>query len=127
MLGYDLEADPETLRLVLYWQAVGEMETDYTVFVHLVGAEGLVAQGDAPPFSRACLTSLWQAGDVWRDEHLIHVTDLSAANAPYTLSVGWYEPATGARLPASSAQGIRLTEDRLSLCAFPTWPDGDCL
>jgi hypothetical protein len=126
LLGFDLEKGPGALRLVLYWQAEAEITTDYTVFVHLVGAEGLVAQGDALPCGGGCPTSLWQAEDVWRDEHLIPVTSFSTAHLPYTLSVGWYEPSTGERLPALSGEGERYEEDRLPLCTFSTWPEGEC-
>jgi hypothetical protein len=124
--GMQSEGGQEALRLVLYWQAEKDIPVDYTVFVHLVGAEGLAAQGDAPPCAGKCPTSLWRAGDVWRDEHLIPVASVPAASAPYTLSVGWYESTTGERLPASSVEGGRWQEDRVTLCTFPTWPDEEC-
>jgi hypothetical protein len=126
LLGFDLASDPETLRVVLYWQAEGEMATNYTVFVHLDGAEGPVAQGDASPCDAKCPTFLWQVGDVWRDEHVIPVADLAAADTPCTLSIGWYDVTTGTRLPAFSMQGERLPEDQLPLCAFPAWPNEEC-
>jgi hypothetical protein len=136
LLGFDLEyADEvagevqdggEVLRLVLYWQAEGEVTTDYTVFAHLVGADGSVAQGDAPPCGGGCPTSLWQTGDVWRDEHVIPVASLSAAGAPYALSIGWYESSTGRRLPAFSPEGRQWEDDRVPLCTLSDWPGGEC-
>jgi hypothetical protein len=138
LLGFDLEyrssdgtqseAEPEReiLRLVLYWKAEEDITADYTVFVHLIGAEGLAAQGDAPPCGGACPTSLWQNGDVWDDEHLIPVTSLSSGGVPFALSVGWYEPNSGKRLPALSAEGRQWAEDRVPLCTLDVWPDGEC-
>lgn len=131
LLGFDLEfstaAGAEALRVVLYWQAEQDVTVDYTVFVHLVGAQGAAAQGDAPPCGGGCPTSLWQAGDVWRDEHLIPLASLSAAGAPYTLAVGWYEPVTGERLAAFSAPSQQGEGNRVPLCTFFTWPDGECV
>jgi hypothetical protein len=53
LVGYDLSGDidyEESIHLTLYWEALGTTNTDYTVFVHLIDAEGaLVGQGDYPP------------------------------------------------------------------------------
>jgi len=54
LVGYDLDrrtARPgETLHLTLYWQALTEMEEDYTVFTHVLGEEDhLWAQVDSQP------------------------------------------------------------------------------
>jgi hypothetical protein len=129
LLGFDLapaQEDENLLRLVLYWRAEADVTANYTVFVHLVSADGQVIQGDAPPCGGACPTALWRAGDVWRDTHLLPTDSLSSEATPYTLSIGWYEPETGARLPAYSAQDSRYPDDRLVLCTFDTWP-GACL
>jgi hypothetical protein len=40
--------------------------------------------------------------------------------------VGWYEPFTGERLLALSGEGERREGDRLLLCTFSTWPEGEC-
>lgn len=128
LLGFDLQPtlDGETMRVLLYWESEEEVALDYTVFVHLVGAQGLAAQGDAPPCGGGCPTSLWRPGDVWRDEHSVPVGGLTAADAPYTLSIGLYDSNTGERMPAFSAAGEEYAQDRVVLCTFASWPGGKC-
>ncbi len=131
LLGYDLklpQADgDETIGLTLHWKAQDSLPADYTVFVHVINAAGLVVQGDAPPCNGQCPTSLWQAGDVWPDEHQIPITALTSEQAPYTLSIGWYDPSTGTRLPAYGVSNQRLVEDRWVLCRLATWPASSCV
>ena len=54
LLGYDLPADSiapgETLTLTLTWRALSEMDTDYTVFTHLLAPDGsMTGQRDSQP------------------------------------------------------------------------------
>jgi hypothetical protein len=73
---------------------------DYTVFVHLLDADGRqVAQADGPPQSGQYPTSWWGAGEVVADRH--RLPNEVIANLPpgsYTLSVGLYNLDTGERL-----------------------------
>jgi hypothetical protein len=90
-----------TISVPLRWLAVGAPARDATVFVHLVDATGkLAAQDDGPPLGGRYPTSAWGAGEVVADPRLLRLP----ANLPpgrYTVHVGWYLPATGARLAAS--------------------------
>jgi len=129
--GYDLARDPahERLELTLTWEAEATLPTDYTVFVHLVGSTGeeeARAQGDAPPCGGHCPTSLWESGDLWRDQHQVATAALTEASAPYRLIIGWYNPLTGARLSAADGAGRALPNDQLLLCTFGSWPEGSC-
>lgn len=114
LVGYALE--PETLApgeqvtLTLYWQALTEMDTSYTVFVHLLRPEGgIAAQHDGIPVNGTYPTPLWMAGEVVADPHVL---DLPGDLPPgtYTLEVGLYVQETGARLavPGSADGAIRL-------------------
>jgi hypothetical protein len=112
LIGYDLPpftSDPQqTMQVALHWQATGPVDRDYTVFVHLVDADGaILAQGDAPPGDPFFGTSTWLVGAVVFDPHVL---DLPAGALPgdYALLVGLYHPPSNERLPATDARGQSL-------------------
>jgi hypothetical protein len=87
------------LALTFDWQASAPPSRDYTLFVHLTDAGGNVAaQADSPPQAGAFPTSLWEAGDALADAHVLQKVPAGA----YRLSIGWYRPDTGQRLPLAS-------------------------
>jgi hypothetical protein len=95
----------ETLRLTLFWQARQWIAQDYTVFVHLLDSQGKIwGQHDGLPQDGALPTSVWNPGELLRDEHLLTV-DAQAPAGDYRLAVGLYDPATLQRLPVFDAQG----------------------
>jgi hypothetical protein len=97
--GYTLEMEAEALDVTFRWRAADFLDTDYTVFVHLVGAEGetALAQGDGPPLAGCWPTSLWLPGVALDDTHVIPLPgDLPPGR--YALLVGLYDPRTNARL-----------------------------
>jgi hypothetical protein len=100
LLGYDL-AEPtagESLALTLYWRALAEMETDYTVFVHLLAPDGSMAgQQDAYPVAGTYPTSLWLPGEVVVDRYEIPVRADTPAGV-HRLEVGMYVAESGERL-----------------------------
>ena len=113
LLGYTVAADAAKaggkLGLTLYWQAMGPVGADYTVFVHLLDVEGQIrGQGDGPPAHGFYPTSSWDAGEVVVDEHLVAV-DSEAAAGSYRLAVGLYLRPGGQRLATYGG------EDRLFL------------
>ncbi len=103
MLGYDLAASTlapgQDLDLTVYWQALVEMERDYTVFVHLVGQDGqIVSQQDGQPEKGFYSTSFWDRGEVVRDEHVLSLpSDVQAGE--YELRAGMYLLQNMQRLP----------------------------
>lgn len=103
LLGYDWDGPPrpgQTVRLVLYWQALREMDTPYTVFTHIVGpGETPAGQKDNWPRSGDYPTTFWMQGEVVTDEYLIPFAP-QAAPGEYRLEVGLYDAKTGDRLPA---------------------------
>jgi hypothetical protein len=93
------------LALTSFWQAEDASTTPYTVFAQLLDSSGaLVAQRDQTPGDGAFPTTSWVEGEVLTDTYRI---TLPAGLAPgqYTLIVGMYDPTTGARLPATTADG----------------------
>ncbi len=103
LVGYDVSRDQRSVRIVLYWQALGSSETASTVFVHLVDETGtLRAQRDQIPGAGAYPTTSWVKG-----EYLVDVYDVEiprgAPAGEYAIQIGMYDPASGARLPAFDA------------------------
>jgi 4-amino-4-deoxy-L-arabinose transferase-like glycosyltransferase len=112
LLGYDIGSTRvqagATLPLTLTWECLDTMDDDYTVFVHLVGADGEpLAQVDSQPLGGSYPTSFWDAGERLRDPYLL---ELPADLAPgeYELRVGMYLLATGDRLPLYGSGGQSL-------------------
>jgi hypothetical protein len=90
-----LEGEDSNLSLVLYWRSLERMENDYTVFVHLLDAEGsIVAQGDSPPVQGHYPTTMWAVGEVVRDEHPL-VGSPEAIVRGVRFAVGWYSAQEG--------------------------------
>jgi hypothetical protein len=124
LLGYDLDADSyrpgDTIHLTLYYQALEEMERNYTAFTQILGAYNpatggpLWGQSDSEPCQRAYPTSAWTRGEIVRDQFAIPL----AADAPageYQLQAGLYLLETMTRLPATSVGGERLPGDAVLL------------
>lgn len=115
--GYDLAVDgvdagdgEAALRLGLYWQAEETPSRPYTVFVHLLDADGrLVTNWDNPPCRTVCPTDSWLPGEVVRDDYVI---PLPAALPPgtYALQVGMYDSQTGDPLPVQSGGDAGVSE-----------------
>jgi hypothetical protein len=118
LVGYDLDrrtARPgETIHLNLYWQALTEMEEDYTVFTHVLGEEDrLWAQMDGQPQKGAAPTSSWQVGQVIEDHYDLIVKPDTPPDV-YDIEVGLYLAATGRRLGVLD-EGGRLQDNRVLL------------
>ena len=117
-LGSDLEKvivrPGDSLNLTLFWQALNQVDRSYTVFVHLLGADGQVlAQQDSPPDGGASPTSGWVPGEYITDNYQVSVKpDIPAGE--YRVEIGMYDPATGVRLPVLDAEG-RSQADRVLL------------
>jgi hypothetical protein len=114
LVGYDLERDVEGMRLILHWASLAPVDQDYTVFVHLIGPDDvLAAQADGPPTGGDYPTSLWEFGEIVFDERLVPTQGLSAGT--YQLRLGMYLLETGVRLPALDASGEHLPDDVIPL------------
>ncbi|MBI4789485.1 MAG: glycosyltransferase family 39 protein [Chloroflexi bacterium] len=102
LLGYDIRDDRQ---VTLYWQALSEMDRDYTVFVHVLDREGkIVAQNDHQPQDGNYPTGIWEPGENVRDDFALTIPD-NAPDGTYRIMIGWYDFKTGARLPVRDAGG----------------------
>lgn len=130
LLGYDLEAESykagDTIHLNLYFQRLSQIEKNYTVTTQLLGppnpATGgpLWAQDDSEPCRRFYPTSVWDEGEIIRDQYTIAIPP-ETPPGDYQLIVGFYEWPTLERLPVLDDAGqvvgdhvvlseIRITE-----------------
>ncbi len=102
----------DILPLTLYWQAVGPVDRDYTVFVHLLGRhDRVIAQRDAAPGLGARPTSRWAPGRIVADPYLLALPDATYAPDQALWEVGLYDAATGRRLPiAAGGDNVRFGE-----------------
>jgi hypothetical protein len=118
LVGYEMDGRQEreeTLSLKLYWQALSELDRDYTVFVHLIGQEGqTLAQWDSQPRDGAYPTSLWDQGEVVRDERELALPEELLAGE-YRIAVGMYLLQTMERLPILDGDGNHLLNDQATL------------
>lgn len=98
------------LQLDLFWQTTATPDFDYTVFVHVVNANGeIVAQSDSQPLNGQYPTSIWSPGEIVVDERFIRLVP-----GTHQIFVGLYRWDTGERLHAVM-DGERAADDRLLL------------
>jgi hypothetical protein len=108
-LGYDLDALParpgDTLHLILYWQALAEMDESYTVFTHLLDKDNLIrGQKDSLPVGGTLPTSCWVKDEIIVDEYKIPIQP-DAPPGQYVIEIGMYQLETGQRLPVIGQEG----------------------
>jgi hypothetical protein len=105
-LGDDSVQHGTRLWVTLFWESLDTMERDYSVFVHLVDARGvIIAQRDTYPASGNDPTSDWMPGEIIRDLYPLDVPTAVLAQGPFRVRVGLYDAATGQRLPAVGSDG----------------------
>jgi hypothetical protein len=102
LLGYDFKTvAARNAQLTLYWKSLALMDASYTVFVHLLDAkEQVIASGDAAP---EFPTTGWVENEYLTDVHPFAIPD-EVARGTYRIEIGWYDPATGARLKTADGQ-----------------------
>jgi len=113
LIGYDLETAPDnSLSVTLYWQALGGVARDYTIFVHLLSPEGeLVGQHDSPPLLP---TSLWVPGIQVTDAHTL-ILPLELLSDAYQIRVGLYHWPDLERVSIIASGDLDRTSDTLLL------------
>jgi 4-amino-4-deoxy-L-arabinose transferase-like glycosyltransferase len=117
--GFDLGATEgapgDALPLTLYWQGDGPTDIDYTIFVHLVGPDGLPhGQLDIFPGAGSAPTTSWAPDQVIVDELVLPIAE-DAAPGTYHIAVGLYDAASGGRLPVTDGSGEHLPDGRVIL------------
>jgi hypothetical protein len=101
--------DPELprgrdLRVETTWRADEPVPTDYTIFVHLLTADGRAVSGlDGPPVNGYRPFASWQPGETITDRKGVPVpVDLPPGE--YALEIGLYDPATGQRVRLANGE-----------------------
>ncbi len=105
----------QPLTLTLYWAAQTGADRDWTVFVHMLdGAGQRIAQDDGQPLDGRYPTTVWGAGEVIPDDHILALPDPLPAG-PYQLLVGLYDLTSGERLALFDSTGQPLPEQAVRL------------
>jgi hypothetical protein len=109
LLGYDLEAKTvrpgSVVSCTLYWRALQDMNQNYTVFNHLVAADGQTwGQWDNQPQRGTLPTTRWSPGQVVADAYQIPVAGDAPAGS-LELRVGMYDLLTMNRLAVRDENG----------------------
>jgi hypothetical protein len=111
----------DTLRVDYTLRAQTVPHDDYTIFAHLLSADGkIVSQRDAPPRNGTYSTSFWDAGEEVNDQFVLRIPVTEAAG-DYQIEFGLYRAADGVRLPVSGADynSWRARGDHLLLAPVP--------
>lgn len=104
----------QMVEVTLHWQGLRTMDTDYTVFVHLLGPDGLLhGQVDQWPVQGTFPTSTWQPGQHVEDRYLVPL-DADAPPGSYQLEIGVYLLSTNTRLLVRDANGSPV-DDKILL------------
>jgi len=120
LIGYELTSpiDRETaLGLSLYWQALSDLDEDYTVFVHWLDEGGqILTQQDNQPRNGTYPTGLWEEGEIVEDlYHLTIPAEVSVDQQPVIIALGMYCLGTMERLAISDENGQHLADDQIIL------------
>ncbi len=121
--GYEVRptSDGRTVRVALRWEALKDLLTNYTIFVHLRDTpDHAYALGDGPPRNGWYPTSLWQKGEVVLDEHFLTLPP--GSSSPLALYIGVYATDTAGRLPAFDADGKLIANGEVILERNLTFP-----
>ncbi len=140
LVGHDLERNRvrpgEEVAITLCWEAIGPLAEDYAFFVHFLGPqESIVGARDTYPGLGRFPTSQWTPGDAFCDIVRVPVEEWATAPAVYDVEIGWYEPETGERLPAYSANStpieltlverVKVVPDEYPVVEIPNRVDAD--
>ncbi len=112
LVGWSVE--PEELEraqevvVTVVWQARQQPTSRYTMFVHLEGPNGKVAQDDHEPHLGGYPTTNWAEGEMVRDTFRLRAPE-DLPPGEYAIKIGWYD--------TLSQDGLSLEDgtDRLEL------------
>ncbi|MAT95810.1 MAG: hypothetical protein CL608_01485 [Anaerolineaceae bacterium] len=111
IVSREVVAPGDTLTIVHYWQSDGRAAGEVKVFNHLLDESGQpVAQRDDVPMDGIRPLNTWTLGEQMEDVYQMEIP-ADAAPGDYYLVVGFYDPATFARMPAFAADGSRFAND----------------
>ncbi len=104
LVGADVGETSASVSVNLYWEALRQPHHAYTVFVHVMDAQGnLIAQQDNMPVHDQLPTSCWQPGEQVSDPYTIALPAHNSQAA--SIEVGLYRLDTGQRLKRADGTG----------------------
>ena len=112
LLGYAIDRQTalpgDTIEITLYVEALQRMTTDYSMFIHLWGAdmEWLGAR-DSFLGRGAWPTSQMSAGQIIEDRYVVSIAPTATVPSRIRMEIGFYEFESGRRLWATSPDGTR--------------------
>ncbi len=102
--------------LYLHWRTSVPVSQYLKIFVHVFNADGqLVAQHDSMPALWTHPVERWAVGETVVDFHPVLLTP-DAGTGSFTIQVGFYDPATGARVPVQMAE--KTSNDAIIVTQF---------
>lgn len=90
--GYEIHWHRDSLEVTLLWQCRERIAESYTVFTHILDAEGRYLAGhDSPPDGGKAPTNSWLPGEFILDVHEIPLPS-GFKDGRYFLEIGLYDP-----------------------------------
>jgi hypothetical protein len=125
LLGYDVTPTEVTTAdevvLTLTWRArnEGPVGVSYTVFTHLLSAEGkLVGQHDGLPVQGSRPTTSWVKGEIIVDVHRMRFKEAGYVG-PATVEIGFYDATTGQRVTTPQGADHLVLPTRIEVRSGP--------
>ena len=98
--GYTISRTAEQATLDLYWRVADVPGGDLALFIHAMRGPTMVSTADQSPIDRYP-SSLWQSGQCLHNRYTFPVD-----GTPDRLLIGYYDRATGQRLPAGGQSPV---------------------
>lgn len=132
-LGHDISGAEfwvgRRLFMHLYWEVLATPPEDYTIYIHLRDRDGNVQAAWDGPVARSddgqryYTTLVWEPGEYIVDARTLRLEDDAPLGDGYTLVIGFYNAATGQRVPVThdgdpAGDGYTLGE-RISVVPVP--------
>ncbi|MBX3002292.1 MAG: DUF2142 domain-containing protein [Caldilineaceae bacterium] len=98
----------DLIEVTLYWRALTEIATDYPFFLQLISLDhDTLGNITTHPGWGRFPTTLWKTGEIYADYYQLRVDRVADNRSPLlsTLTVGFFEPTSGDRLPLRTADG----------------------
>jgi hypothetical protein len=100
----------DPLVLLLYWQSAAKVDKNYTVFIHLVDAQGQTVAGvDSQPRQGQSPTSNWRPNTLVPDGMIVPVDD-TVPPGDYRVELGLYDAETMQRLSIFNVTGQPVSD-----------------
>lgn len=100
----------DPLVLLLYWQSAAKVDKNYTVFIHLVDAQGQTVAGvDSQPRQGQSPTSTWRPNTLVPDGMIVPVDD-TVPPGDYRVELGLYDAETMQRLSIFNVTGQPVSD-----------------